>query len=322
MPVNEWTNHGDYLKALVFELSYLPLMVLAAFSTLNFFIPKFIYQYRYKSFFLSYALFLICIAFLQRVLQFYFIYPLVFKSPMENFGGLFVPYRLLQNMVIIAVPVFASSFIKLFFDWNEARKKAFALEQEKLQTEFGLLKAQLKPHFLFNNLNNIYGLALAKSDKAAKLILKLSDLLSYSLYETSEKEIALSKEVEAIKSFIELEEIRFAERLKLELNYQGDFASKKISPMVLLTFVENAFTHASNNERAELRIELEVILAEDELMFRIKNSISDNFVQKEQDGIGLKHTKKILRELYKDKHSLNIEHLEHSYELKLKVRLS
>ncbi len=122
-------------------------------------------------------------------------------------------------------------------------KNALTTELKLKEAELKLLKAQIHPHFLFNTLNNLYGLTLEKSDEAPDLVLRLSDILDYILYRCDEKYVPLTEEINMIKNYLEIEKIRYSEKLSLETNFPDKTSAFKIAPLILLPFIENAFKH-------------------------------------------------------------------------------
>ena len=136
--------------------------------------------------------------------------------------------------------------IKVTMDWLQEQKRVTALEKTQLETELLFLRSQISPHFFFNTLNNIYSLAIEKSDKTPKLILRLSELMRYLLYETKSKRQSLEKEIICIENYLDLEQIRYGELLKTETTISGDIMDKKIAPILLLSFIENCLLYTSD----------------------------------------------------------------------------
>jgi len=198
-----------------------------------------------------------------------------------------------------------------------------ALAQSK--TELQLLSAQLSPHFLFNTLNNLYGLSLTEHQKVPELLLKLSDLLRYSVYEAKEVFMPIPNEIDYLKNYIEFEKIRLGERLSLSVNIQ-DVADTAIpiAPMLLIVFVENAFKHSKNNDDEKVFIGIELKTNADTIFFSVINSCSQKNetipLLNSHAGFGLKTVKKRLALLYPDKHALKITASEKSYSVTLSLK--
>lgn len=202
------------------------------------------------------------------------------------------------------------------------------LLKKKLEMELQFLKAQSNPHFLFNTLNNIYGLARKNSDKTADVILRLSSMLRYMLYETANGSIAIEKEIQIINDYIELEKLRYTNRLDVVFNHSIDNYKEKIAPLILLPFVENAFKHGAGESRFESYITINLSLKNRQLSYEIKNSKegSNDSEQAKQsatndDKIGLSNIKRQLELLYPN-HKLTIDEHVKEFIVKLDINLN
>ena len=203
-------------------------------------------------------------------------------------------------------------------------KDSWLRSKEQKETELRHLKSQLNPHFLFNTLNNLYGLAVVKSDKLPPLMLKLSELLRYSVYDTEQTFVQLEKELTYLKNYVELEKIRLNEDVTIEFNQSGDFSNQQIAPLLLIVFVENSFKHFSYKRNESGFIIINLSNRENILSLSIKNSIDSTIYaeNKKSKGIGLSNVQKRLNMLYPKKHQLEIRHESDFYEVYLKIDLS
>jgi len=196
--------------------------------------------------------------------------------------------------------------------------------QEQKESELQLLKSQLSPHFLFNVLNNLYGLSLKHDDKVSPMLLKLSGLLRYSLYDTNANFVPLQNELSCIENYMELEKMRIGERLLLDANIsKQNMDEVVIAPMLLMVFVENAFKHSKNTYQKNITIKIHFQFADDLMELVVRNSISDEAETStgmDNSGIGLSVTKKRLELLYKDKYALQTLNEEGFYEVILKIK--
>lgn len=177
---------------------------------------------------------------------------------------------------------------------------------------------QIHPHFLFNTLNTLYGHALKKSDDTPNMILKLSNLLDYILYQVDKPFVILNDETKHIEDYISLEKMRFQNSLDVIFKKEIHQVNIKIAPMLLLPFVENAFKHGTQINGV-LKIIIKLKTTEEFLNFEITNSTKINF--KNQKGIGLENIKKRLNILYKTTYFLNISQTENSFKIELKTPL-
>lgn len=200
--------------------------------------------------------------------------------------------------------IVVSSLVKFAVDWFGNERVQRKLETEKKDMELQFLKSQLNPHFLFNSLNNIYSLAYQKSDKTADAVLKLSEIMRYMIYESNDSWVALSKEIEYVVSFIELQKLRFRDGAAVELSIQGEIDDQPIVPLILISFVENAFKHGIANDPTD-PIRIKLIANQKILHFSITNK-KNNFNKDDVGGVGLNNVERRLQLLYPDRHKLNI----------------
>ncbi|RYY30024.1 MAG: sensor histidine kinase [Chitinophagaceae bacterium] len=213
--------------------------------------------------------------------------------------------------------------IKITRDWLVSRKQMKLKEKHFLETELSFLKSQIQPHFFFNTLNNLYSLTLQKSDKAPEVVLKLSDLMSYMLYGSNAPTVALSDEIDYLKNYIDLEKLRFGNRLTLDFKVSGDPIGYRIPPLLLILFIENSFKHGVRNSiaKAEIRACLEV--TDKYINFRIENPVSPDRLSS-KGGIGLKNVRRRLDLIYGQKYKLETGQEEGRYKafLQLPVTVS
>src|SRR5688572_9147838 len=195
--------------------------------------------------------------------------------------------------------------IKFFKQWSIKQQAWMQAQQEKVIAQLQLLRAQLHPHFLFNTLNNIYAFALANSPKTPEMILRLSSLLSYMLYECRGEEVLLEKEVEVMKNYIDLEKERYGDKIDVSVNIVGNLCDKYISPLLILPFLENAFKHGTSEQLGRPWMSLDISLKENFLKCKVVNS-KNEFVPHHQNGVGIDNVKKRLEFLYHDKYDLKL----------------
>lgn len=238
----------------------------------------------------------------------------------KSFSGLHSNLKMFFNFLgVQLLALFLSAGLKIARD-------SFTRRQQEKEAELKLLKAQLNPHFLFNTLNNLYGLSVVKSDKLPNLMLKLSDLLRYSLYETKETLVSLEKEIMYLENYISLEKIRLEDKTNIQFTKSGNFSSKKIAPMLLIVFVENAFKHLGILEDGKSNITISLEELNNKITFTCNNTIEklnaeDDNLEKGRNGIGLQNAKKRLALMYPDKHQLVIDDKNNNYNIQLTVDL-
>ncbi len=211
--------------------------------------------------------------------------------------------------------------VKYFMEREKNYKDALNFEKQKVQSELNTLKAQLNPHFLFNSLNNLYSLSIIQSPSTSDAIGKLSDMLDHILYRCNSTTVPLKKELELIHNYIELEQLRYDDRL--ELNFDKDIKSEiEIPPLVLLSLVENAFKHGAAEDDGRPDIDISVNSDEKVFLFKISNSIATLQAKSEKPPIGLKNIRQQLELLYGEAYELIIEKSNSRYTVVLRISQS
>ena len=212
--------------------------------------------------------------------------------------------------------------IKLLKYSFERQNLHLQLLQEKTTAELEMLRSQINPHFLFNTLNNLYTLSLKKSDQTPEVVLKLSEMLDYLLYECRENKVYLKKEILLIKNYLYLQKIRYGKRLKTRLNIEGNPSDQKIAPMLLLPFIENSFKHGIGKQRNSAWIDINLHVHQNSIDFSVINSQSDTSLEKNSTtsgGIGLMNVKKRLELMYLHKYKLDILNNENDFSVCLNL---
>lgn len=244
-------------------------------------------------------------------------------KPLLDFerSNLHLPFIAVPLVMIIAV----STSVEIIAEWLRQERKSKEISHEKLQAELAFLKSQINPHFLFNTLNNIYSLAAEKSDQTEVAILKLAQLLRYTLYESNTESIGLEKEIAHIENYIELQKMRISSKknIRISLHCEGNFAEKQIAPMLLIPFVENAFKHGLSY-LSNSTIHFYLKIQENCLYFEACNQkFEENHTTyiAEGNGIGLANVMRRLDLLYARNHTLQINETLEKYQVKLQIEL-
>ena len=213
-------------------------------------------------------------------------------------------YPFTGSSAVFFMVLTVSTCSRVIQEWLGIEKKKQEIENEKLTTELSFLKSQINPHFLFNTLNNIYSLALIKSDATADSVFKLSSIMRYVLNETKHDSVALDKEIQFIRDYIELQKIRLTDKVTIQFSAEGETVEKQIAPLILIPFVENAFKYGISTKEISL-ILFQLKADKNTIDFSSENNIVSGEKEKnEQTGIGLKNTKRRLELLYPGKHTL------------------
>lgn len=231
---------------------------------------------------------------------------------------------MLYWLPFLAIGFCAGALIKLFRLSTKKELEAARSIAAQSQSELHLLQSQLSPHFLFNTLNNMYGLSITQHEKIPPLLLKLSDLLRYAVYEANETYVPLKDEIAYIHNYIDFEQLRIGDRLELttEIEQVGD-NSVRIAPMLLIVFIENAFKHSKNTAEPKIFIDIKLKTWGNSILFYLKNSNSrTDATQKtveKHSGFGLANVAKRLQLLYPNQHDLRVENEETSYTVNLRL---
>ena len=186
---------------------------------------------------------------------------------------------------------------------KELRKER---EKHYLETELKFLKSQIQPHFFFNTLNNIYSLTLNRSEQAPEVILKLSDIMSYILYDSTAPLVPLAKEIDYLRNYVDVEQLRFGNRLSVSFHIDGPVDAAEIPPMILILFLENSFKHGVKNNISRIHLAIDLRLADGYLHFQVENPAPEEETTGESKGIGLKNVRRRLDLLYGKRYSLDI----------------
>lgn len=218
--------------------------------------------------------------------------------------------------------VLAFSAFKLIRDYQEKEKAFEERELTRVENELSFLRDQINPHFLFNTLNTLYSYALEKSDKVPEFILKLSELMRYMLYESNDNYVLLSKELKYLENYVNLQQIRMEGRAKVDFKVIGQSENHKIAPSILITFLENCFTHGFDGQVNDIVIFIEIEIENGVLKFRSKNNLSLSDGEDHSSGIGLQNVTKRLDILYANNYELNIDSTNEYYNVNLEINLN
>jgi len=226
--------------------------------------------------------------------------------------------RIVKDSFDILPVVTVTLVLKLMRDSSKHEKKLREIEKEKFTAEMHLLKAQINPHFFFNTLNSLYSLTLPISKKASDVVVRLSDLMRYMLYDSSENKVSLKNEIIHLENYIAIEHMRFNDRLDLSFQYSGDMEGKMVAPLLLLPFIENAFKHGIGDSSGWITIDLQVI--NNQLFLKVENSCTP-LAPKNPGGLGLSNVKRRLELIYPNNYLLNIEQTTEIFAVELKINL-
>jgi len=297
-----------YLYVVVFHLT----IISAVYFNLRMLANKYLKNSRFGLYILSVLALAVVTAMLNFALFDYCIdkiFPSIFFISYFRFWEILV--------IVLAYLVFT---IAIFLVWQYAGM--LISNREKAQNELSALKSQINPHFLFNNLNTIYSMASNNDERTKDVILQLSDFLRYVLYDTTSEYIPLEKEVEIIKTYIELQKARVNQQItSIVLTIEGNCGNMLISPLLLLPLAENCFKHGIGKDPGEIRIFIGV--KGNQLLFKTENTISlrEKNGETENGGIGINNVEKRLNLIYPNRHYISYEGREGLFKMELKIEL-
>ncbi|WP_148114097.1 sensor histidine kinase [Ancylomarina longa] len=316
------TYDHDFTKTFLIEIIELPVKILLVYVNIYWFMPYLLFQRKYIRYIVYVCLALVIGGLLQRTVTFYFIEPIYWPERLPL--GFFKITFILTSIIGITTPMIIPSMGKLFQYWYRGQQDKQSLEHENLQVELKLLKSQINPHFLFNTLNSLYALSLKQSDKTSEVVMKLSELMHYMLYECKQPKVYVSQELQFIRNYIALEKVRFGERFHVNIKVKGDVNHTQIAPLILLPFVENCFKHGVNSNFQTSQIDFKLEISDHQIFFELKNSlqeVGDSKPKSVEEGFGLRNLRRRLELIYPEKHDLRIEHHSNFFQVKLSISL-
>lgn len=330
LPVNYFLSEGmtwpmallkGFLMSSIDSVLFMPAHMFLAYSLMYLLIPRYVLTGRYGWAFINVILLIIATSFISAVLAEFVVYPIRMMVHGRYSGNSFFFAMMAGMRGATTIGGFAAA-IKLVKIWYLKQQAYEQIDKEKLQAELQVLKSQVHPHFLFNTLNNLYALTLHKSDQSSAVVLKLSELLSYMLYECNASEVPLQKEIAFMRNYIGLEQLRYGDRLDMSVTISGDYQHKLIAPLLLIPFLENAFKHGTSEQVDQAWMHIDLSVQENQLKFKVINSREPMATgSTHSGGIGLQNVQKRLQLLYPNRHELRIVAEEETFMISLTLEL-
>ncbi len=289
---------------------------LVIYANLLYLIPRYLSQKK----FIIYVLFLLLLIVVLTPIK---IFIKILMSNEPDFQMYFVQNQFYFFLYLFLVAV-ASTLFSIFNDWMVHQRDRIELESRTMQSELNFLRSQINPHFLFNTLNNLYALTLKKSDDAPQIVLKLSEMMRYMLYECNERRVLLSKELSYIKNYLDLERLRQPDKVDIQFEVKGHIFEQKIAPLLLIPFIENSFKHGLNNQILEGFVLIELTVDNQRLEFKISNSKAPSqpkSTHRKSGGIGLVNVRRRLNLIYPGQYDLDIRNEPDVYTVILSLNL-
>jgi hypothetical protein len=308
-----------FSRTMTIQFCYLLFIAANYYFNVYYTVPAFLYRKKYAGFAL---LFLggIVVASLLRVPLATYLNQHYFApgKPPPGFPELF--FNSFVNIFIWTICLVAG---KLIIDRMRFEKYIEVIEKEKMQNELDFLKAQFNPHFLFNSINSIYGNINKNNSTAREMLLTFSEMLRYQLYECNTSKISIEKEINYIRNYINLQQIRKPENLAIQLHISEDVRGIMIAPLMFIAFIENSFKYVSNYEGKLNEVKISLARSNNQLFFKTFNTKENINGRKMIDhgGIGIANVKRRLELLYPDKHVLAIQNNEHFFEVTLNLEV-
>lgn len=326
MGSEDWSFGYTMVNAVALLITRIPSAYFLSYVT----VPKLLYTKKYLLTILSFLIFAYLISVTSRVIIIYGAEPfqsahqiVCFECPeqeslMEICTDLYKLFKVYfyENFSI----AFLFLALKLLIMQNEIQKKTLSLEKDKVENELKQLKAQLNPHFLFNTLNNIYALSLKNSPKTSDSIGRLSAILDYILYRGNLISLPIKQEIDLLKDYIELEKLRYNDRLILSFNTQIT-SNVRIAPLILISLVENAFKHGAGSDIGNPEIHINIASTAHSIIFEIVNTTGYDKTNSKLEKIGLDNISRQLDILYGSDHLLTIKRMENQFLVKLQINL-
>jgi LytS/YehU family sensor histidine kinase len=296
-------------------------IIFVVYTNIQLLIPKFLEKKKYWTYILS-LIGLILSGIAINAITFGWLADLIF--PNYYFIDYYDFSDILEFIVSYLLITSLFKFSKGWFRQLEAKQKIGILEKEKTVAELNALKTQINPHFLFNSLNNLYSLSLDNDKRTPRIILRLSEMMRYLLYETEVQKVSLQKEIEHLDNYIEMQELRVGADADIKFIKEGHFGEAKIAPLLFLPLVENAFTHGVKGNKDGAFIHILLSFNQDEVFFKVGNKKGevDKILHQKNGGVGLENLQKRLELIYPDKHQLKIIDSTDEYSTMLKINLS
>ncbi len=310
-------SNGTSILEIVRKLINIAFYILVVYVNLGYLIPRFLSQKN----FMTYCLLLLAMVAVFTPIEVLLLYITYEEVEPREFLVMNQQYIFLLLFMIAG----GSTVIKIISDWQRHQRDRKDLETQRMQSEIKFLKSQINPHFLFNTLNSLYALTLKKSDKAPEIVIKLSEMMRYMLYECNERRVPLQKEVNYIENYLAMEKLRQSGQADIQFKVEGQITDQTIAPLIFIPFLENSFKHGLNHQISDGYVHVVMKVLDEKLLLRILNSKpnhSTKSLEKHNGGIGLANVRRRLSLLYPNQYKLDIEDSEKEHIVELSLDLS
>ena len=312
--VDDYSTGNLAFKVTLIKVVDLALMI----SITNYIlIPRLLYKKKYVLFVLFFA----GMIFLSSVFKMNILGRMLNSPELYQWTGN-LKKRIYDNIIPHFFLVIAGAAIKLMFDYGKLQKRMVETAKEKAEAELNFLKSQINPHFIFNSLNAVYFLIHKDNTEAREALHKFSDMLRYQLYEVKDDKISIEKEMHYLKDYMDLQQLRKDEKYSVQFTCTPGVKDFLIEPLLLVSFVENAFKHISHFPDKTNFVKVDLSRENGVFVFCVTNSKENQPVTESQGGIGLNNVKRRLELLYPDRHELKIDNSEKTFSAKLNLQIT
>jgi two-component system sensor histidine kinase AlgZ len=314
---SRWGREIAFERIVTIAFIQITFASISAYVNYFFFLPRFLARKNAWIYFLEFLVAFAIIMIMRLVLERYLIDGFT-GNEQYLYSTRFIVQVIMTNLFIV---VFVG-MLRFALDWLDLEAKKNEMERERLTAELNFLKAQINPHFLFNTLNNLYYLAYSKSENTTEVIAKLSQMMRYMIYDSNHPKVLLSKEIEYMQSYISLERLRLNDQIPIKFDVSGNAENIWITPLIFITFLENAFKHGVSNSNPKAWVNIAIQLRDGECVYTVENSRTPE--QKDgtdKSGIGLKNVRRRLELSYPEKYKLVTDETREKYTVKLNLSL-
>ncbi|HEV7783497.1 MAG TPA: histidine kinase [Chitinophagaceae bacterium] len=310
-------DYSSELKALVVTLIKVAELALMIYITNYVLIPRLLYKKKY----LLFAVMFIVMIFGSSIIKMNILGHLINNPALIHWRDN-LRDSLYNNIIPHFFLVIAGAAVKLMLDYGKLQQRIVETAREKAEAELNFLKSQINPHFVFNSLNSVYFLIHKENVDARGALHKFSEMLRYQLYEVKDDTIPVEKEIQYLKDYMDLQQLRKDEKYSVQFNVAPDVKGFSIEPLLLVPFVENAFKHISHFTDRTNFVKVDMLLVNDHFVFSVINSKETQPTTEQHGGIGLNNVRRRLELLYHGRHELKIDNSENTFSVQLNLKLS
>jgi sensor histidine kinase YesM len=313
-------DESGYTRLLADAFAHVSVIAIASYMNYYYFLPRFLKHKNIWRYILEFIIpFFILHVFLIYVKRQIY----VDSGDIRRIKVVYSTSFFFRSFISAIFIVIFVGMLKFVEDWFELEGKKKQVENEKLTAELRFLKAQINPHFLFNTLNNLYSLAFTNSPNTTEVIAKLSKMMRYMLYDSNYAKVPLDKEIEYIENYISLEKLRLNHQIPIDFEVKGNTSQVMIVPLVLITFLENAFKHGVNGNDPNSWVKVLLNVESKTCIYTVENSTLApvNSHAKDSSGIGLQNLKRRLELSYPKGYELKVENKDSKHTIQLKIDL-